>query len=162
MIGLLEIHSLVKMSGYFEKFVGFTKENIHNILHVVMGGTLAIIGFKKLLTYLPSPEKFMDYAFGYRKTMLIKSAVELQVFIKIKKLVDEKLPVTVINVAKACGTSEKGMRILLDALHVHGFLKKYPSTETTYSLTLSSQIFLSDVNHEAYFGNVTEFLCSSK
>lgn len=146
----------------WDSILSFTKKNVHNILHVVFGGTLAILGLNKLLSYLPSPEKFMKFAFGYRNTMLMKAAVELKVFIKMKELIDNNTPTTVLNIAKVCGTSEKGMRILLDSLYVNGFIKKHSGKEATYTLTFDSTIFLSNEESSAYFGNTIEFLCSSK
>ena len=83
----------------------------------------------------------------------MKAAIELEVF-----TAAGEGNTTVSQLAKRCGTSERGMRILCDYLCIVGFLSK---DGTHYSLTQDSAVFL-DKRSPAYLGGATEFMSTEK
>ena len=99
----------------------------------------------------PSPELFFETITGYQKAAVLKAGLDLNVF---TALADGAAGAT--ELAKKCGTTERGMRILCDNLVVQGFLTK---TGDKYSLTQDSSIFLSRKS-PAYLGGATDFLLS--
>ena len=99
----------------------------------------------------PSPQLFFDTINAYQRTAALKAAIELDVFTAIGR---EQQAVQ--ELAKRCGASERGLRILCDFLVVIGFLTKQGSS---YGLTPESAMFL-DQKSPAYLGTATEFLLS--
>jgi hypothetical protein len=68
----------------------------------------------------PSPQLFFDTVTGYQRTAALKAGLDLNVFTQLAK----RPAATAAELAKTCGASERGMRILCDNLAVQGFLKK--------------------------------------
>ncbi|HEY2971708.1 MAG TPA: class I SAM-dependent methyltransferase [Pyrinomonadaceae bacterium] len=99
----------------------------------------------------PSPQLFFQTINAYQRTEGLKAAIELETFTAIGEG-----NTTAAEIAKRCGTSERGMRILCDFLTVMGFLNKQGSR---YSLTPDSAIFL-DKRSPAYLGSAIEFISS--
>lgn len=99
----------------------------------------------------PSPELFFQTINAYQRTEGLKAAIELDTFTAIGEG-NTKIP----EIAKRCGTSERGMRILCDFLSIMGFLNKDGSR---YSLTPDSAMFL-DKRSGAYLGGAVEFMLS--
>src|SRR5688500_14572679 len=99
----------------------------------------------------PSPELFFQTINAYQRTEGLKAAIELETFTAIGEG-----NTSVPEIAKRCGTSERGMRILCDFLSLMGFLKKDGSR---YSLTADSATFL-DKRSPAYLGGAIEFMSS--
>ena len=100
----------------------------------------------------PSPQLFFQTINAHQRTEALKSAIELEVFTAIGE--GNK---TASEIAKRCGTSEKGMRVLCDFLTIHGMLTKEGNQ---YALTLDSATFL-DKRSPAYLGGAVEFLAAS-
>jgi ubiquinone/menaquinone biosynthesis C-methylase UbiE len=99
----------------------------------------------------PSPQLFFQTINAYQRTEGLKAAIELETFTAIGEG-----NTTAPEIAKRCGTSERGMRILCDFLTIMGFLNKEGSR---YSLTRDSAIFL-DKCSRAYLGSAIEFISS--
>ncbi|MCU1264319.1 MAG: Methyltransferase type 12 [Acidobacteria bacterium] len=99
----------------------------------------------------PTPQLFFQTLNAYQRTEALKAAIELEVFTAIA---EDKA--TVAEMARRCGASERGLRILCDYLCMMGFLNK---DGVRYSLTQDSAIFL-DRHSPAYLGGITEFLLS--
>jgi ubiquinone/menaquinone biosynthesis C-methylase UbiE len=99
----------------------------------------------------PSPQLFFQTLNSYQRTEALKAAIELEVFTAIGEG-----KATVAEMARRCGASERGMRILCDYLCMMGFLGK---DGIRYSLTHDSAIFL-DQRSPAYLGGITEFILS--
>ena len=99
----------------------------------------------------PSPELFFQTANAYQRTAVLKGAVDLGLFTAIAE--DHK---TAVDIAKSCKATERGVRILSDALCVMGFLAK---KDGAYELTRDSAVFL-DRRSPAYMGGTLEFLLS--
>ncbi len=99
----------------------------------------------------PSPELFWETLISYQKTAAIKSAVELDIF---SKIADGRH--TADEIAEACGASERGTRILCDAMTILGFLTK---NGERYELTESSAFFLTRQS-PAFFGSAVDFILS--
>jgi hypothetical protein len=97
----------------------------------------------------PTPERFFAAASAYQQTAALKAAVELDVFTAIAGGAD-----TAEAVAKACDASERGVRILCDALTVFGFLTR---SDGRYALAPESAAFL-DTRSPMYLGGALEFL----
>jgi precorrin-6B methylase 2 len=97
----------------------------------------------------PNPAAIFEAARGYQDSFVLKAGVELDVFTAIAKGSH-----TPAEIAKACNASERGVRILCDALTVLGFLVK---TGSAYSLTADSAAFL-DSRSPAYLGKAFKFL----
>jgi ubiquinone/menaquinone biosynthesis C-methylase UbiE len=82
----------------------------------------------------------------------LKAAIELETFTAIGEGNS-----TTEEIAKRCGASERGTRILCDFLCIMGFLNK---TGNRYSLTPDSAMFL-DMRSPAYLGSAIEFISSA-
>ena len=102
-------------------------------------------------TRQPTPALLFDTVNAYQRTEAIKSAIELSLF----SIIAEG-KTTTKEIAEACGTSERGTRILCDYLVIIGFLTKQ---DGKYSLTPDSAVFL-DKGSPAYMGTVIEFMLS--
>ena len=99
----------------------------------------------------PSPERFFDMAFAFERTAAINTAVELELFTAIGEGAD-----TTAAIAKRCGASERGTRILCDFLTINGLLAK---SGHSYQLTPDSAAFLTK-SSPAYLGGTLRFLTS--
>src|SRR6266849_5855316 len=82
----------------------------------------------------PTPERFFNAMNAYEQTEAMKAAVELEIFTAIAEG-----NTNTAAIAKRCGASERGVRILCDFLTIHGFLTK---DGTQYGLTQDSAVFL--------------------
>jgi len=102
-------------------------------------------------TRQPSPALIFDTLNGYQRSQAIKTAVELELFTAIGEG-----KTTATEIAKRCGASERGTRILCDFLTIVGFLTKQ---NNKYALTPDSAMFL-DKRSPAYMGTVTDFILS--
>ncbi len=83
----------------------------------------------------PTPERLMQFGFAYAPPIVIGAAASNQVFDTL-----DGGPKTVAQVSKATGASERGLRILMNALVGLDLLKK--DREEKYSLTPESAAFL--------------------
>ena len=99
----------------------------------------------------PSPALFFQTATAHIRTAALKTAIELDVFTAIGE--GKKTPE---SLAKHCGVSQRGIRMLLDYLTINGFLDKQLQA---YSLTSDSELFLSQ-SSPAYLGGALEFMLS--
>src|SRR5688572_22267091 len=99
----------------------------------------------------PSPELFFQTVNAYQRTEGLKAAIELEIFTAIGEG-NTRIP----EIAKRCGSSERGTRILCDFLTIMGFLNKEGSS---YNLTPDSAMFL-DKRSPAYLGGAIEFMAS--
>jgi len=99
----------------------------------------------------PSPALFFQTINAHHNTEALKAAIELEVFTAIGEG-----NTSAADIAKRCGASEKGTRVLCDYLTIMGMLTK---ENGAYGLTLDSSVFL-DKRSPAYLGGATEFLCS--
>ncbi|HAF14104.1 MAG TPA: methyltransferase type 12 [Blastocatellia bacterium] len=99
----------------------------------------------------PSPQLFFQTINAYQRTEGLKAAIELEAFTAIGEG-----NTTAPEIAKRCGASERGTRILCDFLCIMGFLNKDGSR---YSLTPDSAMFL-DKRSPAYLGGAIEFISS--
>jgi O-methyltransferase domain/Dimerisation domain len=99
----------------------------------------------------PSPQLFFQTINAHQQTEALKAAIELEVFTAIGEG-----NTSAADIARRCGASEKGTRILCDFLTIMGMLTK---ENNSYGLTLDSSVFL-DKRSPAYLGGATEFLCS--
>lgn len=90
-----------------------------------------------------SPMMLMDTAWGFTRTQVLESGVELDIFTQI-----EKGHTNAKSLAQAIGASERGVRILLNALVGLRVLEK---AGEQYQLTEGARIFLSK-NSPAYMG----------
>ena len=99
----------------------------------------------------PTPALLFDTLNAYQRTEAIKSGIELGLF---SVIAEGKT--TAKEIAKACGASERGTRILSDYLVIIGFLTKQNGN---YALTPDSAVFL-DKRSPAYMGTVIEFILS--
>jgi 2-polyprenyl-3-methyl-5-hydroxy-6-metoxy-1,4-benzoquinol methylase len=97
----------------------------------------------------PSPLLLLETITAYQRTGAIRAAIELDLFSAIAA--GSRRPE---EIGARCGTSERGTRILCDALTVMGFLTKQ---DGAYSLTPDSALFL-DRRSPAYLGGITGFL----
>ena len=82
-----------------------------------------------------TPERIMQFAFGYAPTLILEAAVRHRVF----DVLDEG-PQTVEQVSAATGASVRGLRAVMNALVGLEFLAK--DHEGRYSLTAESAAFL--------------------
>jgi ubiquinone/menaquinone biosynthesis C-methylase UbiE len=98
---------------------------------------------------MPSPGVIFDTLFAYQQSAALNSAIDLDLFTAI----DEGAQ-TASAIAKRCGASERGTRILCDFLTVIGLLDKSGST---YRLVPESAAFLS-TRSPAYLGTTARFL----
>jgi 2-polyprenyl-3-methyl-5-hydroxy-6-metoxy-1,4-benzoquinol methylase len=101
----------------------------------------------------PSPQLFFQTVNAYQRSEALKAAIELEVFTAIGEG-----NATSADIAKRCGASERGTRILCDFLCVMGFLNKEGNR---YSLTQDSAVFL-DQRSPAYLGGAIEFMSTEK
>jgi 2-polyprenyl-3-methyl-5-hydroxy-6-metoxy-1,4-benzoquinol methylase len=99
----------------------------------------------------PSPQLFWETITAFQRSAAIKAAVELDVFTKIGE--GNK---TASAIAKVCGASERGVRILCDTMTVMGFLTK---ENGNYILNELSSAFL-DRRSPMYLGGTIEFILS--
>jgi len=99
----------------------------------------------------PSPQLVFETFNAFQRTAALKAAVEIGLFSAIGAGHD-----TPAALAAACGTAERGVRILADYLTVLGFLSK---ADGRYRLSPEASMFL-DERSPAYLGAATEFLCS--
>jgi SAM-dependent methyltransferase len=97
----------------------------------------------------PSPQLFFQTINAYQRTEGLKAAIELEVFTAIGEG-----NTTAADIAKRCGASERGTRILCDFLCIMAFLTKDGSR---YVLTPDSAMFL-DKRSPAYLGGAIEFI----
>jgi 2-polyprenyl-3-methyl-5-hydroxy-6-metoxy-1,4-benzoquinol methylase len=98
-----------------------------------------------------SPQLFFETITAFQRSAAIKSAVELDIFTKIAE--GNK---TAQTISRACKTSERGTRILCDALTVMGFLTK---KDEHFDLTEESAAFLNR-HSQAFVGNAVDFILS--
>lgn len=97
----------------------------------------------------PSPVQIFNTIQGYQRAFALKAAVDLDLF-----TVVAKGSRTAAEIAKNCNASERGVRILSDALVVMGFLTK---SGNSYSVTPDTAFFL-DSRSPAYLGLAFKFL----
>jgi precorrin-6B methylase 2 len=97
----------------------------------------------------PNPVAIFEAARAYQDSFLVKAGVDLDVFTVIAKGSQ-----SVAEIANATQCSERGIRVLCDALTVLDFLVK---TGDRYSLTPTSATFL-DSRSPAYLGRAFNFL----
>ncbi|HEX8091592.1 MAG TPA: methyltransferase dimerization domain-containing protein [Blastocatellia bacterium] len=99
----------------------------------------------------PSPVLFFETVNAYQRTAAIEAAIQLDLFSAIGEGGKDSQ-----SLAKICGASERGIRILCDYLVVIGFLIK---DADRYNLTMDSSVFLNR-RSPAYCGGAIEFLLS--
>ena len=97
----------------------------------------------------PSPQLFFQIVNSYQNTQVLKTAIELDIFTIIGE--GNTSQASIAHQAKA---SERGVRILCDALTILGFLTK---TGKEYKLTQDSAVFLNKKS-PAYLGGSIGFL----
>lgn len=97
----------------------------------------------------PNPVRIFDTIQGYQRAYALKAAIDLDVFTAIARGNN-----TAAEIAKACQGSDRGMRILCDAMAVMGFLAK---ANGRYSLNPDTAFFL-DRKSPAYLGHALTFL----
>ena len=83
---------------------------------------------------VPNRDVIDDLSFGLYKAAVLKAAIELEVFTRIAEG-HRTLPA----LARVCGTTERGIRILLDALVFSGLLSKQHGE---YKLSPTAESFL--------------------
>lgn len=98
-----------------------------------------------------TPERIFQVMTAFQHTAALKTAIELNMFTAIGE--GNK---TASAVAGACGSAERGIRILCDSLTILGFLNK---ENGEYRLNDLSATFL-DRNSPAYLGSMADFLNS--
>ena len=97
----------------------------------------------------PSPMLLFNTVMSVQRAYALKAAVDLDLFTAIARGSH-----TAAEIAQACSASERGVRILCDAMTVLGFLTK---SGNKYSLTQDSAVFL-DKNSPAYMGRALSFI----
>lgn len=97
----------------------------------------------------PNPLKIFETIQGFQRAFALKAAIDLDLFTAIARGNH-----TAAEIAKACKASERGVRMLSDAMVVLGFLTK---AENRYSLTVDTGFFL-DREAPAYLGRAFSFL----
>ena len=97
----------------------------------------------------PSPLQIFTTLQGFQRTFALKAAVDLDLFTAIAKGSR-----TAAEIAKSCNATERGVRILSDALVVMGLLTKRGNN---YSLTPDTAFFL-DNRSPAYLGLALNFM----
>lgn len=95
----------------------------------------------------PTPALLFDVVWRYIDTAALKAAVDLDVFTAIAEGKH-----SVAELAQRCQASERGMRMLCDALVIIGFITK---ENDRYELTLDSATFL-DRRSRAYMGTAAQ------
>jgi ubiquinone/menaquinone biosynthesis C-methylase UbiE len=98
---------------------------------------------------MPSAEIVFDTLFAYQRSGALKAAIDLELFTAI-----DNGDTTVPMLAKRCGASERGVRILCDYLTTLGLLNK---SNAEYGLTPEAAAFLSK-RSPAYLGTTATFL----
>jgi ubiquinone/menaquinone biosynthesis C-methylase UbiE len=93
--------------------------------------------------------QFFNTIMSVQRAYALKAAVDLDLFTAIARGSH-----TAGEIAKTCAASERGVRILCDAMTVMGFLTK---SGNRYALTQDSAVFL-DKNSPAYMGRALSFL----
>jgi len=99
-----------------------------------------------------TPERLMQFAFGYAPPIMISTAVELGVFDAL-----DSGAKTAAELAKSVNASERGLQKLLNGLAGFDFLKKEGDR---YSLTPESATFLVS-SKPAYYGALYRRLCDN-
>jgi 2-polyprenyl-3-methyl-5-hydroxy-6-metoxy-1,4-benzoquinol methylase len=97
----------------------------------------------------PNPMQIFNTVQGYQRAFALKAAVDLDLFTAIGKGSS-----TASEIGKACNASERGVRILCDALVVMEFLTKAGGR---YALTADTAFFL-DSRSPGYMGLAFKFL----
>ena len=82
-----------------------------------------------------TPERIMQFAWGYIPTFLLEAAIRHRVF----DVLDDG-PMTVKETAAATGASERGLRAVMNGLVGLGFLARTDGDR--YALTPESEAFL--------------------
>ena len=100
---------------------------------------------------MPDPQPIWQIMTGFQHSAAYKTAIELELFTKIAD--GNK---SVAEIAKACGASEKGIRVLADVFTVHGFLTK---SDGNYTLSDMAAAFLNK-NSQTYLGSAVDFIMS--
>src|ERR1041385_7753293 len=98
----------------------------------------------------PSPERLMQFAWGFAPTFILEAATKLRVFDNL-----DKSAKTVEELARETGCSIRGLTALLDALVAFQFLKRKGNR---YSLTPESSTFLVSTSpdyHGGFFRQLT-------
>ncbi|MBI5035336.1 MAG: methyltransferase domain-containing protein [Chloroflexi bacterium] len=95
---------------------------------------------------VPNRDVLDDLSFGLYKAAVIKAAIELEVFTRMAE--GHR---TVPALARVCSTTERGIRILLDALVFSGLLSKQHSE---YKLSPTAEAFLVK-GKPSYYGDAT-------
>jgi len=98
---------------------------------------------------MPSADVVFETLYGYQRSAALKSGIDLEVFTAI----DEGAR-SAAAIAKRCGASERGIRILCDYFSIIGLLEK---VDNTYQLAPASAAFLSK-RSPAYLGTTARFL----
>ncbi|HEY3935949.1 MAG TPA: methyltransferase [Bryobacteraceae bacterium] len=96
-----------------------------------------------------TPERIMQLVWGYAPAVILAAAINNSVF----DLLDAG-PKTVEELAKASGSSERGLRAILNALTAFQFVAKTP--DQRYALTPESAAFLVS-SKPGYLGKYVEF-----
>ena len=99
----------------------------------------------------PTPELFLETATAYQRTACLKAAVDLDLFTAIAEGATEAE-----HLARRCGASVRGIRVLCESLAALGLLVK---NGAGFALTADSAVFL-DRRSPAYLGGALEFLLS--
>ncbi len=97
----------------------------------------------------PNPENIFSTLIAYQNAFMLKAAIELELFTAIAEGAND-----VAALGNRVRASERGVRILADALVVKDFLHK---ENGKYSLTPESALFL-DKRSPAYMGGMAGFL----
>ena len=100
----------------------------------------------------PSPTLFFQTVNAYQRTAALKAALELGLFTAVGQGAR-----TAKALAERCDASERGTRILCDALTMFGFLTKHGQE---YVATRNTACFL-DQRSPAYLGDTLNFMLSS-
>jgi SAM-dependent methyltransferase len=101
----------------------------------------------------PNPAVILDALNAYQLTAALKGAIELEFFTHVAAGAG-----SAAEIAKRCGTPERGVRIVCDFLAVAGFLTKAAGV---YGLTPVSAAFL-DKRSPAYIGSMASFLAHER
>jgi len=97
----------------------------------------------------PSPALFFDTVNAYQRTEVLRTAIELDLFMHLASG-----PRSASELAPLCQAAERGIRILADQLTLIGFLQKVADR---YELTADSNVFLNRQS-PAYLGGTLDFL----
>lgn len=102
---------------------------------------------------MPSPDLYMQAVRAFQVTAAIKSAIDLNIFSAIGEGGS-----TAAEIAKNCGTDERGARILCDFLVISGFLTK---SADKYAMTIDTAAFLNP-NSPMCLASTATFLADPK